>query len=319
MTPALEQLRTEHATQFIGPELSRLLAGVASATARTYPPSYSPAGVWNAESIADALQSWTTERLIARRDLAQLLAGANSVSSLRAGLTRSFGQFLTNCRERTSATNLFQRIVKMLRAEPERFRAVGSAPKPQEQLWTLAVGSTDEPTTMPFAARLRVAAELSDDELGVVRYKALSLKSSPILREDGLRRLLIHLLGGVGPITPADIMDIMRRRFALVDPEPVELAEDLLVAAPPVPTRAADGIVVRSIVARLGQPRVETLRALVEYEDIKLAAKALSVAPSVVQQAYTDLERMVIAEAAEPDEVRHLCGLALESLFGENE
>ena len=317
MSTLLEQLRAEHEAMFIGPLLADLLARVASATARTYPTSYTPAGVWNAEAIADALQDWTAERLVGRRDLARLIGGARSVPALRAGLTRSFSQHLTNGRQATSSTNLFKRMVKMLRDDP-RFEPVGNAPKPQEELWTLRNGHR-EPSTLDLRTRLKVAAELSDDDLGVVRYKALSLKSSPILREDGLRRFLERLLGGVGPLTPADIMEIMRRRFALVDPERVELVDDLDAPQPEVHDRVAEDEIVRSVVARLGQQRADVLAALVEHEDVKLAAKALDIDTSVIENAYADLKQMVIAEAVEPDEVDYVCGLALESLFGETE
>ncbi len=221
MSITLDQLRKEHEREFIGRELAQLLTRVVAATARTYPPTYTPAGIWNEDSIADAAQEWTADRLIDRRDLTNLIAGASTLASLRAGLTRSFQQHLTNQRQRTSATNLYKRLVTMLRTDPD-FQRVGGNVRSHSQRWTLAAAPEDEPSRLTLAARLKLAAELSDEDLGVVKYGPLSLKSSPILRQPALKRFLLHLLGGAGALSPADIMDIVRRRFALPEPQAIE-------------------------------------------------------------------------------------------------
>lgn len=318
MSVTLEQLRAEHTAHFIGPELMRLLERVVSATARTYPPSYSDAGVWNEDSISDALQGWMAERLYGRRDLTKLLAGASSAASLRAGLTRSFAQYLTNGRERSSATNLYSRTTKMLRTEPE-FEPIGKAQKAHEQLWTLASNPVPAPSNADVRARLQVAAQLSDTELAVVKYGPYSLKSSPILRKPALKRFLVHVLDGLGALTPADIMDIMRRRFALVEPVAVELTEDIEPAEPTVHTQATQQGIARSIAARIRAERSRLLAALAEHEDFALAAKGAGSTQAAVRQAYADLRAMVAADAIEPEEARHICGLVLETLFGDCE
>lgn len=318
MTVTLEQLRAEHERDFIGPELKRLLERVASATARTYPPSYSDAGVWNEESIDDALQGWATDRLIGRRDLTKLLAGTGSVASLRAGLTRSFEQYLTNRRARSSATNLYQRTVKMLRSDAD-FRPVGDAPKAHEQLWTLASHPHEGPATTDLRTRLQVASQLSDEDLKVVKYGPFSLKSSPILRAPSLKRFLAHLLAGVGPLTPADIMEVMRRRFALVEPESVELAEDIEPSEPTVHDQATQRVIAQSIAARLGAERARLVAALAKHEDFAAAAKAAGTDEPSVRRAYANMLAMVTADAVEPDETEHICGLILKTLFGDSE
>jgi hypothetical protein len=318
MTVTLRQLRAEHERDFIGPDLKRLLERVAVATARTYPPTYSRAGVWNEDSIADALQGWTLDRLIGRRDLTKLLAGAQSMPSLRAGLTRSFAQYLTNERERSSSTNLYQRTVKMLRRDID-FARVGNSPKAHEQLWTLASNPQDGPSTTDLRARLRVAAELSDEDLDVVRYGPFSLKSSPILRQPALKRFLVHLLAGVGALTPADIMEVMRRRFALVDPQPVELAEDFVTHEPTVHDRATQENIARSVASRLGDRHARSLVALATYEDFAAAAQATNGNEAAIRGAYAEMLAMVTAETIEPDETEHVCGLVLETLFGDVE
>ena len=318
MTVTLEQLRAEHERVFIGPGLKQLLERVASATARTYPPTYSDAGVWNDESIADALHGWVTDRLIGRKDLTKLLAGARSVTSLRAGLTRSFEQYLTNGRERSSTTNLYLRTVKMLRSEPD-FARVGNAPKAHKQLWTLAAEPQHGPSSADLRARLTVAAALSDEDLKVVKYGPFSLKSSPILRRPALKHFLTHLLGGVGALTPADIIEVMRRRFALVEPESVELAEDVEPSEPAVHDLATQQAIADSIAARLGAERARLLAALAEHEDFAAAARATDTDETSVRRAYADMLAMVTADAIEPDETDHICGLILETLFGDNE
>ena len=318
MTVSLQQLRAEHERDFVGPDLKLLLERVATATARSYPPTYSDAGVWNDESIADALQGWATDRLIGRRDLTKLMAGARSVASLRAGLSRSFEQYLTNRRDRSSATNLYQRTVKMLRDDAE-FARVGSSPKAHEQLWTLASDPREAPSSANLRVRLQVAAELSDEELDVVMYGPFSLKSSPILRRPGLKRFLEHLLGGVGPLTPADIMEIMRRRFALVEPESVELDEDVEQSELMVHDQAAQRAIAESVAARIGADRADLLAALADHEDFAEAAQATGTSAGRVRRAYADMLAMVTADAVDPGETANVCGLILETLFGDTE
>lgn len=317
MTATLEQLRAEHQASFIGPELQNLLERVAYATLRTYPPSYSPAGVWNEESIADMLHDWALGRLIERKDLTKLLAGASSITSLRAGLTTSLRQYATNRQERTSATNLYERMGKMLRADAD-FEKVGSAPKAHEQLWTLAADPTTGPSTLDLHGRLVIASELTDEDLEIVTYQSTK-KSSPIVRAPALKRFVVHLLTKTGALTPADIMEVMRRRFALVDPESVELDENIARNGYPVDDQVSQQVIVRSVVARLGCERVKLLAALAEHADLAAAANAVGNEELAIREAYADMEAMVIAETAEPAQVQHMCGLILESLFGDSE
>jgi hypothetical protein len=318
MSVTLDKLRAEHGRDFIGPDLKRLLERVASATARTYPPFYSDAGVWNADSIADALQGWTAERLIERRDLTKLLAGASSEGSLRAGLTRSFEQYLTNKRERSSVTNLYARTVKLLRSDAD-FQAIGRAPKPHQQLWTLAGSAHDGPARRDLRARLKVAAELSDEQLEVVKYGPMSLKSSPILRAAPLKTFVTHLLHGAGALTPPDIIEVMRRRFALVEPESVEISAELEVLDVATHDQVAEREIARSIAARLGKDRARSLKALAEAENFATAAEAIGEDEAAIRRAYTEMLAMVAEDAVDPGEAAHVCGLILETLFGGNE
>jgi hypothetical protein len=314
MTVTLEQLRAEHQAQFIGPELLKLLERVASATARTYPPSYSDAGVWNDEAIADVLHDWIADRLLGRRDLTKLLAGARSVSSLRSGLTRSLRQLLTNRRERDSATNLYTRTVKLLRADPF-FERVGYSSKPHEQLWGLSAQEPTGPSTATLKRRLEVAAELSDDELGVVRYGPFAAKSSPVLREPALKRFVCHLLANLGALTPADILEIMRRRFALAEPEQLELTADMTTHDAQPHDEAIRRVIARSILARTSEADAALLAALNVTEDVAKAAKVAGCSAADVQHALDRLLYKVAMEAVDEDDAENISGKVIESLF----
>ena len=119
-----------------------------------------------------------------------MLAQAASLGSLRGALTRSFRQFLTNRRERTSSSNLYQRTTKILRSGSP-FVAVGSSTKSGEQLWTVGAedGSHSEDRSSKSLRELvQVAFELDDAELELIHYRQNSLKSSPILRNPKLRQ-----------------------------------------------------------------------------------------------------------------------------------
>ena len=317
MTATLSELRAEHEATLIGPELQGLLERVATATLHAYPPSYTPAGVWTPESIGDVLHDWALERLIERKDLTKLLAGASSVDSLRAGLSTSLRQYITNKQERTSATNLYERTGKLLRTDPD-FQRVGAAPKLHEQLWTLAGQPQTAPCTVGLREKTVIAFELTDEELAVVVYKSTK-KSSPILRAPALKQFVTHLLDSLGALTPADIMEIMRRRFGLVDPETIELDEDIERNGYSVHDQVAQQQIVSSVVSRLGDERVRLLSAVGEHVDLRAAAKAAGTDELQVHQAYADMEAMVLTETDEPDQVKHICGLIIESLLGDSE
>jgi hypothetical protein len=309
----LAELRAEHQSEFIGPQLMRLLERVARATALTYPPSYADGGVWNDDTIADALHGWIADRLYGRRDLTNLLAGASSVPSLRSGLTRSFGQHLTSGRERTSSTNLYSRVLKLLRSE-EEFLAVGASSKANEQLWTLADAPQAGPSQTNLRDRLGVAAELSDDDLQVVRYGPTSLKSSPILRAPALKQFVAHLLRNLGALTPADIMEIMRRRFGLLEAETTELVEETQSLEMSPLDEAAQDLIADSVASRTGAEDSRYLAALGNEADIGIAAQTCRTTEKAIKDAYFRMRALVIAEAVEPTEVDHMCGLILEIL-----
>lgn len=316
MNASLEVLRAEHEREYIGLNLAALLARVAAATCHTYPPTYSDAGTWNAEAVEDALQEWTSVRLIGRGDLTALLSGASSVASLRSGLTRSLGQFLTNRRQRTSATNLYSRVVELLKSSDD-FEPVGAAGKPHEQLWTLASAPLEIASSVGLRTLLQAAAELSDDDLSVIRYGPYSLKSSPILRKPALHTFLLHLLERAnGALTAGDIIEVMRRRFGLVDVEMTSLDD----SADELSLMSDDGYVAAvadSVAARLGQKLAQAVCAMAEYGSFAEAAQHLGESEDRLEQDVLRVLEMIAQDAATEAQAAAIYARLVESLFGE--
>src|SRR5437870_836369 len=140
---ALEALREEYRQLGIGPGLLELLGKIVWSTVRQYPPSeYSPYGAWDQSACEDVLNDWITERLWGRGDLQNLLSSSATRQHLRAALTTSLRQHLTNKRRRSIAANLFKRVQTMLRKEPT-FRRVGSVSTGSEERWALANDGAD--------------------------------------------------------------------------------------------------------------------------------------------------------------------------------
>lgn len=313
----LEALRTEHEAEVIGPTLARLLARVATATAKTYPPAYSPSGSWNDEAIEDALQGWTEDRLLRRKDLAKLLAGARSEGALRAGLTTSLGQYLTNNRRRSAVTNLYKRMGTMLR-DDDAFEPLGAGGTASDRPWTVAAAPSTRPSGLAEDVLVRLAFELSDEDLKVVRYGPHSLKESPILRKPALRRFLLHMLEGAGgTLTPADLIDVIRRRFNLVEPEDVEIEAAAEVEAP---ARGAEvEAVAASVIARMGRERCELIVSQEQHDDPVAAAAAVGVGPEAMKRALSETLALVAEHAADAEEARAIYKAVVERLFGESE
>lgn len=313
----LEALRAEHEAEVIGPTLAKLLARVAVATAKTYPPEYSPTGTWNDEAIEDVLHDWTEDRLLRRKDLSKLLAGARSEGALRSGLTTSLGQHLTNHRRRSAATNLYKRILAMLR-DDNAFESVGATGATADQLWTLTANPSQAPSSLGENELVRLAFELSDGDLAVIRYGPHSLKESPILRKPALHRFLAHMLKGAeGALSPATLINIVRRRFNLVEPEDVAIEKATDVEAP---MRNIDiGALAASVISRMGRERCELIVAQAEHEDPAAAAMTAGVDIPTIERALSETLALVAEHATDADEARAIYKVVVERLFGESE
>jgi hypothetical protein len=313
VSATLDDLRREHAEHVIGDKLADLLERLVRATARTYPAAeYSDAGVWNDASLSDVLHDWVEVRLLRRGDLAKMLAQASSLGALRGALTRSFRQFLANRRERTSSSNLYQRMTKILR-DGSPFVAVGASTRSGEQLWALEDRPVDR-TPKSLRALVEAAFELDDETLKMIHYRQNSLKSSPILRNPKLREFLIYLLmRAEGALDQATIHQVITRRFNLWVFDSTELELGLTEAEEvdePDLSQDQRRDIIASVRMRLGKERIDeihTFARATEEETLKDPKRL----PKVVSEALT-----LIAEyAPTSQEAEAIYDDLVESLF----
>jgi hypothetical protein len=259
----LQDLRDEYRQEGVGPLLRELLTKIVWATVRQYPPlEYSPDRNWDRPACEEVLSGWIEERLWGRADLQALLLSAPSVGQLRAALTTSLRQYITNKRRRSIASNLYKRVRTMLR-DSSRFRAGGDSSLGSEQRWTLANNEHPAPSELPLRELVDKATELTDDELQVVRYGPFSQKLSPILRDPKLRDFLHHLLSRAeGSLTLDTIVEVMRHRFSLPVEEHTELDENMAAETASPANEAEVAVAARSVVSRLV---LEEARVLAAY------------------------------------------------------
>ena len=247
-----------------------------------------------------------------------MLMQASSVGQLRAALTTSFRQFLANRRPRSSAANLYKRTHDMLRTKDDVFAPVGSSSRSGEQLWTLSSERQEAPSAFDVDELVRLARELSDEDLKVVRYGEEALKSSPILREPMLERFLVHLLGRArGALDTATIGAVMRVRFELWEFEVVELEDVFDSAAPPLDLAVPVDVAARSVFVRLTPEAAKALLAADDAGgDFEAAAKNLGCSLSEVFDPVADAAEMVAAYAADPDDAYAIYARLKELLHG---
>ncbi len=300
-SPPLDELRAEHEAVVIGPLLKELLEKLVRATAPTYPPlEYSDAQIWNGEAIEDALHGWVADRLLRRGDLAAMLLRSNSTEHLRAMLTTSFGQWLVNQRPRTSATNLFSRTKKLLKA---KFEAVGpKTSRANEQFYTLK-GGNEDPSGVSLRGLVAIAHELDDETLEVVRYGPNTLKSSPILRDPKLEEFVHHiLLRAEGALTLGRIAEVERYRFNLPTFERIELEAALESETVSTIVSVERSDLARSVLARLGPDLESLVHAYSDTDSIPSAAKRAGLSAAEFSARLNHVLGMIADFADDPDE-----------------
>jgi len=221
-------------------------------TVRQYPPSeYSPYGAWDQSTCEDVLSDWITERLWGRADLLAMLSSAMTLQQLRAALTTSLRQHLTNKRRRSIASNLYKRVRTILRNDP-MFRSISSSSLGADERWTATASESPTPSSLSVGELAQIASELSDNDLEVVRYGPFSQKLSPILRDPQLREFIHHLLRRAGgTVTLSTIIEVMRFRFSLPIEEHTELDESFRSLTRGPANEALINVSARSVVSRL--------------------------------------------------------------------
>lgn len=246
----------------IDPRLVAELQGVVARLVRFsgLPPSAAPYGVWNKEAEQEVLQSWATERLIARGQLQALLDQAANLESFRRLAERSLRQHVLNRRERSQAQNLYSRSRELL-DEDEYFAEFIGAARPQDAWWGLAAWRNDPRS--PFTGDDdRLLGELwALGDFALIRYRSDARKLSPLLSTQELKRLLGELFDRVQALlTLSLMMRAVERRFDLGD-VPLESLDTPEAEA--VGSEDSDEVVLEetalAVVAELSARQVEVL------------------------------------------------------------
>jgi len=317
----IDDVRREHADAVIGPLLIDMIATTVRLTAPSYPPQeYSPSGAWDTAAVDDLTQEWVMIRLVERGDIGLLVCAARDLPALQAMLKRSLRQHMINRRRRTSATNLYSRMIKMLRQDPS-FICVTPFASDTGQVWTLADMPATSSAEFDVVTRLiKAAYSRSDAEWGVAKYGPYSLKSSPILREAGLHSFLTYTMAEAGcPLTAADLFQVLRHRFNLIDLQQAELDELHEDPQPSVSSRVEARVLAQTVLAQLGDS-VAAVRALDEADDdLALAAQNLDVTPAAIAEAREHLQALIAEYAESEEEARSIYRALIESLYGDNE
>jgi hypothetical protein len=310
----IDVLRREHRSEGIGPQIYAVLQEVVRATAVRYPPRiYGESSSWDEGTLSELLHEWTAERLL-RGDLSMMLTSASSIEALRAQLGTSLKQLIINRRRRDSAGNLYRRTLAILK-EDDRF--VQAAPgSPHHASWAIAEDAEHTPSKLDLRSLVRVAFELSDDELEVVRYGPQSLKSSPILRKPQLERFLLHLLEGAGgSLTPTQIAQVMQHRFSLVREQQVALDAELR-SPEMIELRIESDELAAAALAQLAEDEVARIRVLAENDwDPRVAASASEESEGALRATAVRLSALVAENADEEDQAIEVLGKVCESLF----
>ena len=234
-----------------------------------------------------------------------MLLSAATIEHLRAALTTSLRQHLTNKRRRSIAANLYKRVHTMLQIDPT-FRVVGSAQLRADQRWTLAAQASLEPSPLTLEELLGIACELTDTDLAVVRYGPFSQKLSPILRDPKLRDFVEHLLRhSKGSLALRAIVDVMRFRFSLPTEEHTELHESLPSPMPDPESETVTRTAARSVVARLDMEHAGMLAAYFRAEgDFDTAASTSGVPPGSIRRAVRTAFEMICESSDSLEQAR---------------
>lgn len=193
--------------------LVRLLVRTAS-----FPPHYSPYGVWSDEAIEEIFADWVEARLIGRGQLLAIVQRAPMIRVFRRMAETSVRQHLIDSLKRSQSANLFERLTGLLAGE-ERFQSSGTG---SNALWHLRDGPAD-----PFRGGDRdlLAAAWSLGDFRVIRYQADARKLSPLLDAEELDRFLSGILG-FGAMSASTVMRALRMRFAIDEEDAPDEALD---------------------------------------------------------------------------------------------
>lgn len=215
------------ATGEIGAELYELLVKLGRIViyASAVPPSLSPSGTWDADSIQDATHGWMERRLLRTGALLAAFDRATSPRPFLRSLEQNFRHHLENERSGSEIDNLVRRAHQLLR-EDDRFRAHIEMKRPSDTWWGLGTWTEAEPYQGNDDVLVSHAWALGD--FSIVRYSAHVDRASPILSGEELSRFLAGLLERLEfLLTLRHFAFTLERRFNLSHPQLVELDQEL--------------------------------------------------------------------------------------------
>jgi hypothetical protein len=177
-----------------------------------------------------------------------------------------------------------------------------------ERQWTVAASDTAHTSSSSASELVQTAFELTDDELQVVRYGPFSQKLSPILREDGLRHFLVHLLGRAGGTLTVDtIIEVMRHRFSLSIDEEIEIDDTVPSYEASPATQAEWSVAAESIVSRQGLDHSRVVCAyFASGGSVPIAARRLGRNQDEVRRIVHDVFQEICDSSRTEDDARSI-------------
>jgi DNA-binding CsgD family transcriptional regulator len=271
------------------------------------PPHYSPYGVWSPEAIEEVLASWIAERLIGRGQLLAIMQRAPALPVFRRMAETSVRQHLIDSLKRSQATNLYERLARLL-AEDGRFEALGAGPP----IWHLRGGREE-----PFAGgdRELLALAWSLGSFHVIRYQADALKLSPLLDGEELERFAVGMLEA-GAMSAATLVRALRMRFAIEDPEiEEELDADLAGGYQQPEGEAIRAELVRATLAELSARQARVLVGISEERSGAELAERLGCSTGTISYERRQIEDILARLGSDAPAVLKL---VLDELFIDN-
>ena len=259
MTPTIADLRREYDEASVGPLLYDLINRTVVGTVAKYPAAiYSPDRVhaWTPEARAAIAHGWAVERLLgSRRLLERHLDESSTIAQLQTRLRRSLREYLRDTLAPDGSRTIRKRLLQVL-AELESVRCLSSRPRADAAVWVLD-GHEDRAPAQRRALE-RLAWEIPDDRLDLVRDHHPAMRTSPLIRTSGIEHLARTLLASVGAVRAGDLVAAVCSRLQLPDPGrlPASLdADDRLVER----LADADAEVERSLDAAAMEEIAETI------------------------------------------------------------
>jgi DNA-binding CsgD family transcriptional regulator len=311
-----EMRRTGQPTQAVVDDLDRAVRAVIGVG--RLPASLSPEGHWDGDVAEDLRQRWLTEKLLGDRDqgseLRALLEKADSARAFFSMARRSFYHWLLSHRERSQATNIYNRLIELLEANSEIFRIVRPAQRRQDRYWFLVdAGDPD-----PFAGSDRelAAAALGAGYIAPVRYSASSTRRSPLISSPDLLHFAQSMMRTLGrSLNASQIMRALATRLDLGDPHEISL--DDMRSMPGVENEETADMrdAALSAIAQMKPRMLEILVRLDRGEQAQDIALQLGVSPATISADRRAAQQLLRTLSEDDKEMGSLLKCILDLLY----